>query len=79
MTKLNLSEEEIRSCIVTPEETLAELEELEEKIAKQLNISSPNIREELIRMSVAGELDETELVRDWLSAYSSYLDDIDEV
>lgn len=65
--------DDLADCIVTFEQTKERLENIEQELAKRLNIKD-NIRETLIKLDMDNKLIEDELVAEWYCAYSSYLD-----
>jgi len=65
---------DLDGCVVTFEQTRTELEAVEQRLAERLQIKSKCIRCALIEMDIKNILDEDELVRDWRSSYSSYID-----
>lgn len=60
-------------CFITFEQSQAELEGIEKKLAARLGIQE-NVRETLILLDKNNKLVEDDLVADWHSALSSYLD-----
>jgi len=66
--------DDIKNCIISFEDTCKSLEEIENKLAKRLNIIDCNIREKLIDLNLNNELIEDELTEDWHQTYASYLD-----
>jgi hypothetical protein len=68
-----MSEFDGADCIQTFEQSKADLEAIEQKLAKRFGIKD-NIRATLIIKDLAGTLIEYELVADWHEAYSCYVD-----
>jgi hypothetical protein len=67
---------DLDGCIVTFEQTQAELEDIERQLAHRHGIEGDTlaIRKALIEMIRSGAIIEDELVADWLGAHASYLD-----
>ena len=74
MELLNEAANDIAECAVTYEDTVNALREIEDKIAKKLNLKGYDIRNQLLQLDADGELVEDELVADWHDQYASYKD-----
>ena len=66
---------EIEDCKVTFAEVKSRLEDIEKELADKLYIKE-NIRQELIQRAKANQLEEDELVSEWLCTYASYLSSV---
>lgn len=65
---------DLDECIRTFDQTRAELERVEAKLAIELGLNVKNVRRTLLEMDFLGKLEETLLVADWHQLYASYSD-----
>jgi hypothetical protein len=67
---------DLDGCVITFEQTRAELEDIERQLAHRHGIEGDTlaIRKALIEMTRSETIIEDELVADWLGSYASYLD-----
>src|SRR5262245_16925166 len=64
---------DLDGCTVTFDQTRAELEAIERRLANELGITRL-VRRALIERDRAGKLGNSDLAADWRAAYSSFLD-----
>ena len=65
---------DFEDLIQTDEQTLEELEALERTLAQRLGVAVADVRQVIIQKPLDSTLDEDEVVSQWHSAYSSYLE-----
>ncbi len=65
---------DFEDLIQTDEQTLEELEALEKILAQRLGVAVADVRQVIIQKTLDSTLDEDEVVSQWHSAYSSYLE-----
>ena len=66
--------EEVQGCLQTYEMCVAQLDRVEGFLAKRLNLSlSKPIRDQLLSLDRAGDLEEDEVVEAWHANYASFL------
>lgn len=68
--------DDLTSCLVTFQDTVQELLQLEQKLALQYNLtgSENKIHNRLVRMYKNDQLSESELLSNWEQSYASYVD-----
>jgi len=64
---------ELEGCVIDFNQIKSHLEEIEFKLATDLNIKS-NTRQSLIELDIGDKLPNNELVEDWRATYSSFLE-----
>jgi len=77
MSPIDNSElDDLTACIVTFQDTVQELLQLEQKLALQYNLtgSENKIHNRLVHMHKNHQLFHSELLFDWEQTYSNYLD-----
>lgn len=65
---------DFEDLIQTDEQTLEELAALERILARRLGVAVDDVRQVIIQKTLDNSLDEDEVVSQWHSAYSSYLE-----
>jgi hypothetical protein len=65
---------DFEDLIQTDEQTLEELAALEKTLAQRLGVAVADVRQVIIQKTLDNSLDEDEVVSQWHSAYSSYLE-----
>jgi hypothetical protein len=65
---------DFEDLIQTDEQTLEELAALERTLAQRLGVAVADVRQVIIQKTLDNSLDEDEVVSQWHSAYSSYLE-----
>jgi len=65
---------DFEDLIQTDEQTLEELAALEKTLAQRLGVAVADVRQVIIQKTLDDTLDEDEVVSQWHSAYSCYLE-----